>query len=96
MEFVGAALGDEVDGGTGGLAESRVVDVGLDFELLHRVRRRRNREAAEGHVARVHAVDDRVIARGPRTVGGVRSFAEGRAELVVGEPAVIRGGARNQ
>ena len=96
MNLVRSRLDEEINRGTGRLAEGRVVDVGLHLEFLDRVRRRRDGKAAKGQVAGVHAVNQRVVAGGARTVGGVARLAEGRAELVVGETAVIRSGARNQ
>ena len=96
VNLVRSRLDEEINRGTGRLAEGRVVDVGLHLEFLDRVRRRRDGKAAKGQVAGVHAVNQRVVAGGARTVGGVARLAEGRAERLRSKSAVVGGRAGDE
>ena len=77
MKVVRARLGDEVNRRPRRLAEGSRINVGLNLELLNRVRRRLQSEGAKRNLPSVHAVEQGVVARVAIAVGRVGLLTEG-------------------
>ena len=87
VHLVAAGLRDDIDLGAARSAELRRIAAGLDFEFLHSVRRRAERQGIERWVRIRGAVEKKVVGVGPPA-------ADAQGGILLGPPVQRVGGAR--